>query len=133
MEWKEYAYYDKSIKKVNIGNTINDIRNMPDESILVLHSCAHNPTGADPTLEEWAQISDISKQKGHLCFFDNAYQGFASGDADFDAKAFRHCLDNGNRIMSAQSFAKNFGLYGERIGNFTILCDDQEEAGRVMS
>ena len=133
MVWKEYSYYDKSIKKVNIGNTINDITNMPDESIVVLHSVAHNPTGADPTLDEWAQISDIAKQKGHLCFFDNAYQGFASGDADIDAQAFRHCLANGNRIMSAQSFAKNFGLYGERIGNFTVLCDNEEEAGRVMS
>lgn len=73
------------------------------------------------------------KQKGNLCFFDNAYQGFASGDADLDARPIRYFLENDNRLMAAQSFAKNFGLYGERIGNFSIMCKDEEEVERVMS
>jgi aspartate aminotransferase len=133
MEWKEYPYYDPSIKGVNIVTMLQTIEEAPNASIIMLHSCAHNPTGADPSFEEWVQISEVAKRKGHLCFFDNAYQGFASGDADVDARPIRHFLANGNLIVGAQSFAKNFGLYGERIGNFTVVCEDKAEAGRVMS
>lgn len=101
LKWEEYAYYDSSIKKFNIDRCLEDIANKPDESIFVLHSCAHNPTGADPTFEEWKQISELMKQKGNLCFVDNAYQGFASGDADKDAAPIRYFLENGNRLMAA--------------------------------
>ena len=102
----------------------------------MLHACAHNPTGVDPTLEQWKELSALFKKKNHLVFFDSAYQGFArsikilllsgqvlksfffSGDAEKDAASMRIFVKDGHDIAVAQSFAKNFGLYGERIGCF---------------
>jgi hypothetical protein len=71
--------------------------------------------------------------KKHLPFFDCAYQGFASGDAEKDAAAIRLFVADGHKVCLAQSFAKNFGLYGERVGAFSVVCEDKEEAARVES
>merc|ERR1712224_408255 len=73
------------------------------------------------------------KAKGHVPFFDSAYQGFATGDADADASAVRQFVGDGHLICLAQSFAKNFGLYGERTGTFSVVCADEEEKARVES
>jgi len=78
----------------------------------MFHACAHNPTGVDPTMEQWKEISAGMKAKGHITFFDSAYQGFASGDAEKDAAAVRYFVQEGHDVMLVQSFAKNFGLYG---------------------
>ena len=102
----------------------------------VQHACAHNPTGVDPTPEQWEQVCAALKPrigKGLHVFFDSAYQGFASGDAERDAFAIRHFVDNNLSFALAQSFAKNFGLYGERVGVLSMICDDTEEASRVLS
>ena len=66
-----------------------DLKNAAQGSVVLLHACAHNPTGVDPSLDQWRKISSICKEKNLLCFFDSAYQGFASGDPDRDAAAFR--------------------------------------------
>lgn len=84
----------------------------PSGSIILLHACAHNPTGVDPTAEQWAQIAQVIKEKTHFPFFDCAYQGFASGDLDADAAAVRYFTQEGFSFLVAQSYAKNFGLYG---------------------
>jgi aspartate aminotransferase len=84
---------------------------MPERSIVLLHACAHNPTGVDPTAEQWVMIADVMKAKQHFPFFDNAYQGFATGDLDRDAYAIRHFTEAGFELFIAQSFAKSFGLY----------------------
>jgi len=73
------------------------------------------------------------KDKGQIAFFDSAYQGFATGDADADAGAVRQFVEDGHLICLGQSFAKNFGLYGERTGTFSVVCADQEEKARVES
>lgn len=73
------------------------------------------------------------KQKGHLAFFDMAYQGFASGDTVKDAFAIRHFVEEGHNVLLSQSFAKNMGLYGERVGLFSIVCKDPQEVKRVES
>ncbi|KAF3832590.1 hypothetical protein F7725_026255 [Dissostichus mawsoni] len=99
----------------------------------MLHACAHNPTGVDPRPEQWKEISDIVKKRNLLVFFDMAYQGFASGDIDRDAWAVRYFVEQGHNILLSQSFAKNMGLYGERVGGFTVVCKDAEEAKRVES
>ena len=65
------------------------VKNMPEKSIVLLHACAHNPTGVDPTRAQWDQIAEVILEKGHYAFFDCAYQGFASGDLDNDAWAVR--------------------------------------------
>lgn len=100
---------------------------------MLLHACAHNPTGVDPTQEQWAQISDIVKERKLFPFFDMAYQGFASGSTDRDAFAVRHFVSQGHQIALAQSFAKNMGLYGERVGAFSLTTSNAGEKARVDS
>ena len=105
----------------------------PEKSIVLLHACAHNPTGVDPTPEQWKEISDIVKEKQLFPFFDMAYQGFASGDTARDAFAVRYFVEQGHQIALAQSFAKNMGLYGERVGAFSLVTSSPEERARVDS
>ena len=83
---------------------------MPEQSIVLLHACAHNPTGVDPTVEQWKQISDVVKEKKLFPFFDMAYQGFASGNTTRDAFAVRYFVEQGHQVAVSQSFAKNMGL-----------------------
>ena len=112
---------------------MEDIKNIPEGSVILLHACAHNPTGVDPTPEQWKEMSSLIKSKNLLPYFDMAYQGFASGDVDRDAFVLRQFIDDGHNVLLAQSFAKNMGLYGERVGAFTVVCADKEEAARVES
>ena len=100
---------------------------------MLLHACAHNPTGVDPTQEQWREISNIVREKRLFPFFDMAYQGFASGSTSRDAFAVRHFVQEGHQIALAQSFAKNMGLYGERVGAFSLTTADAEERARVDS
>lgn len=92
-----------------------------------------NPTGVDPTFQQWGEISKVVKAKKHLALFDMAYQGFASGDTEKDVAAVRLFLSQGHDILLAQSFAKNFGLYGQRVGVASLVCADQKEASAVLS
>jgi len=108
-------------------------QNAPERSIVLLHACAHNPTGVDPTPTQWKEISDIVNEKKLFPFFDMAYQGFASGSTDRDALAVRLFVSEGHQIALAQSFAKNMGLYGERAGAFSLTTVDPEEKARVES
>lgn len=88
----------------------------------LFHVCAHNPTGVDPTQDQWKKILDIVLRKNMFSCFDSAYQGFASGDLDKDAYALRLFAEHTDKIILFQSFAKNFGLYGERAGVFSVIC-----------
>jgi len=128
-----YSYYDPTTCGMNFAAACDDIKKIPENSIILLHACAHNPTGVDPTQEQWKELSDIIKERKLYVYFDMAYQGFASGDVDYDAFAIRHFLAEGHNICLSQSYAKNMGLYGERAGAFTVVCQDKEEADRVMS
>jgi len=128
-----YTYYDPSTCGLNFSGAMEDIKNIPEGSVIMLHACAHNPTGVDPTPEQWKEMSALIKQKNLLPYFDMAYQGFASGDVDKDAFALRHFIDDGHNVLLSQSFAKNMGLYGERVGAFTVVCADGDEAARVES
>ena len=113
------------------------IQDAPEGSIILLHACAHNPTGVDPTRDQWKELSTIIKEKKHFPFFDCAYQGFASGDLENDAWAVRYFIDQGFELCVAQSFAKNFGLYGERAGAFHFVTGAGSDAvntiGRIGS
>lgn len=99
----------------------------------MLHVCAHNPTGCDPSQEDWGKILEVVKRKKHLAMFDSAYQGFASGNLDTDAYSLRLFAEKTDRIMLSQSFAKNFGLYGERVGCISVVCGDEAEQVKVTS
>ena len=91
------------------------------------------PTGMDPTAEQWSQISSAVKEKNLLPFFDCAYQGFASGNAPQDAFAIRMFVEDGHNLACVQSFSKNFGLYGQRVGALSVIASDEAEAQRVLS
>jgi aspartate aminotransferase len=119
---------------LDIEGLLQDILDAPEGSIFLLHACAHNPTGCDPTMEQWNKIADALEKKNHLAFFDSAYQGFASGNAEKDAAAVRMFVArNTIPVLLAQSFAKNFGLYGERCGTFSVVCQTPKEAAAVKS
>jgi aspartate aminotransferase len=128
-----YRYYDYHSNALDFAGMMEDFSTAPDGSILLLHACAHNPTGCDPTQEQWKRISELCLQKNHHVFFDSAYQGFASGDAERDAAALRLFVNDGHKILLAQSFAKNFGLYGERCGTLSVVTGSVDEKERVMS
>jgi aspartate aminotransferase len=96
--------------------------------------CAFSSTDRmDPTLEQWKEISETVKKQNLVPFFDCAYQGFASGDAVLDAAAVRMFVEDGHLISMVQSFSKNFGLYGQRVGALSVVGADEEEAKRVVS
>ncbi len=103
----------------------------------MLHACAHNPTGVDPTQEQWKEMADVIRAKKHFPFFDTAYQGFASGDLARDGWAIRYFIEQGFELCIAQSYAKNFGLYGERAGCFHFVTaassDAQSTIARIAS
>ncbi|KAK5635048.1 hypothetical protein RRF57_010760 [Xylaria bambusicola] len=130
---QQYRYYDKNTIGLDFEGLIVDIKAAPKGSIFLFHACAHNPTGVDPSQEQWKEISEAVKAQGHFSFFDMAYQGFASGDTDKDAFALRYFVEQGHEVCLAQSFAKNMGLYGERVGAFSILGSSAEEKKRLDS
>jgi len=133
LEVRNYRYFDKKTVGLDFTGLKEDLQNAPEGSIVLLHACAHNPTGVDPTPAQWKEISEIVKAKKIFPFFDMAYQGFASGNTTRDAFAVRHFVEQGHQIALAQSFAKNMGLYGERVGGFSLVCADPEERARVES
>jgi aspartate aminotransferase len=133
IKYVEYPYYNPETKSVDIKGMISALEKAEPRSIILLHACAHNPTGVDPTENQWKQISEVMKKNSLFPFFDSAYQGFASGDIDKDAWAIRYFMSQGFQMFVAQSFAKNMGLYGERIGAFHAVCATKDTKERVLS
>lgn len=131
-EFQEYRYFDNKSRGFDCDGMLEDLDRADDEQIVILHSCAHNPTGQDPTLDQWKQILEVCHRKKHLAAFDSAYQGFATGDLDRDAASIRMFVEKTDRVVLFQSFAKNFGLYGERTGNLNVVCSSAEEAALVQ-
>ncbi|KAJ5675156.1 pyridoxal phosphate-dependent transferase [Penicillium maclennaniae] len=116
---KEYPYYDSTSKAFDFDGTFRTLStHAKANDVVILHACAHNPTGADPSKSQWKLLAQLCKEKGIIPFFDLAYQGFASGDAKKDAWAVRHFFHDLDQVefCVAQSFSKNFGLYGQRVG-----------------
>ncbi|ODQ78728.1 hypothetical protein BABINDRAFT_8969 [Babjeviella inositovora NRRL Y-12698] len=114
-----YPYWNDATKSLDLEGYLATITAAPRGSIFLLHACAHNPTGLDPTQAQWKQIISSIYAKGHLPLFDSAYQGFASGSLEADAWAVRHAVatqPQDSTILICQSFAKNVGMYGERAG-----------------
>ncbi|KAF3481307.1 aspartate aminotransferase [Arthroderma uncinatum] len=133
LEVEKYRYYNKETIGLDFEGLIADMKAAPEKSVFLLHACAHNPTGIDPTQTQWREIAEVMKSKGHFAFFDMAYQGFASGDINKDAYALRYFVEQGMSLLLCQSFAKNMGLYGERVGAFSVACESVEEKKRVDS
>ncbi|RVX19487.1 Aspartate aminotransferase, chloroplastic [Vitis vinifera] len=126
--WSEYRYYDPKTVGLDFDGMISDIKAAPEGSFVLLHGCAHNPTGIDPTPEQWEKIADVIQEKNHIPFFDVAYQGFASGSLDADASSVRLFAARGMELLVAQSYSKNLGLYAERIGAINVVCSSADAA-----
>ncbi|CAG8540766.1 11269_t:CDS:2 [Acaulospora morrowiae] len=133
LETEQYRYFKKSTNGLDFEGFLEDIQNAPRNSIFMIHACAHNPTGVDPTPAQWDELSKVIKGRGHFPLFDMAYQGFASGDTNHDAYAIRKFVADGHRIALTQSFAKNMGLYGERVGTFSIISESLKEKAAIES
>jgi len=131
--YKSYRYWDAKTRSLDLGGMLEDIRGAPGGSIILLHAAAHNPTGVDPTREQWDEIRAACKSKGHICWLDSAYQGFATGDLETDAYAMRQFAADGIPVIVSQSFAKNFGLYGERVGTLSLTCGSADIVKSVTS
>lgn len=119
-----YPYWDAQNKKLDLDGFLGAIALAPQGSIFLLHACAHNPTGLDPSADEWRQILLALAKHKHLPLFDLAYQGFALGNLDHDAKPIRDAINLGAvelPILICQSFAKNVGMYGERVGALHVV------------
>ncbi|CAL5206318.1 unnamed protein product [Lathyrus oleraceus] len=131
--WSEYRYYDPKTVGLDFEGMLEDIKSAPEGTFVLLHGCAHNPTGIDPTPEQWEKIADVIQQKNHFPFFDVAYQGFASGSLDEDAASVRLFVSRGMEVFVAQSYSKNLGLYAERVGAINVISSSPESAVRVKS
>uniref|UniRef100_A0A8C8ZJ23 Aspartate aminotransferase n=1 Tax=Prolemur simus TaxID=1328070 RepID=A0A8C8ZJ23_PROSS len=129
---RTYHYWDAEKRGLDLQGFLNDLENAPEFSVIVLHACAHNPTGTDPTPEQWKQIASVMKRRFLFPFFDSAYQGFASGDLEKDAWAVRYFVSEGFELFCAQSFSKNFGLYNERVGNLTVVGKEADGARSLL-
>lgn len=130
-----YPYYDRSSQAFAFDAMIETLETQARRNdVIVLQACAHNPTGIDPTREQWQSIADVVNRRGLFVVFDSAYQGFASGNVDEDAWAIRHFTEKlvsecsystteaaPAGMMACQSFAKSFGLYGERVGALHLV------------
>ena len=127
-----YPYYDASSRGIAFDATKAALNAFPANSIVVLHACCHNPTGADLSEAQWREVVDIVKARGLLAFIDMAYQGFADG-IEPDAVAVRLFAQAGLQFVVSSSFSKSFSLYGERVGALSIVAADKEEAARVLS
>jgi aspartate aminotransferase len=130
---RQYRYWDAKNRSLDLPGMLADLEAAPENSAAIFHGCAHNPTGMDPTQEQWKQICEVVKKKNIFPFMDIAYQGFATGDPDLDAWAVRYFAAQGLEILVAQSFAKNFGLYNERVGHLSVVVGEVSVVASVRS
>ena len=127
-----YTYYDPATHGVNFEGMLASLNKMPQGSIVVLHACCHNPTGADLTQEQWGQVIAAVQANGLVPFLDMAYQGFGSGIAE-DGAVVRRFVEAGGPLLVSNSFSKSFSLYGERVGALSVVASNAEEAARLLS
>jgi aromatic-amino-acid transaminase len=128
----EYTYFDPKTRGVDFDGMVKSLESFPAKTLVILHACCHNPTGADLTKDQWQIIISICQQKQLIPFLDIAYQGFADG-IEQDGVAVRMFADSGMSFFVSSSFSKSFSLYGERVGALSIVTESKEESVRVLS
>ncbi|MDN3649208.1 amino acid aminotransferase [Reinekea marina] len=127
-----YSYYDPQTHGLDFDGMKADLNRAEAGDAVLLHGCCHNPTGIDPTLEQWKELATIAKDRGLIVLFDFAYQGFAQGIEE-DAAGLRAFTEEVPELLVASSFSKNFGLYNERVGAFTLVGSNSEVADNAFS
>ncbi|MBL8309900.1 MAG: aspartate/tyrosine/aromatic aminotransferase [Burkholderiales bacterium] len=131
-EVREYTYYDAATRSLDFSGFLASVKAMPAGSIVVLHACCHNPTGVDPTLDQWKDIATAVRAGNLVPFLDMAYQGFGDG-VEQDGAVVKLFSATPGPIFVSSSFSKSFSLYGERIGALSVVASDKDEAARVLS
>ncbi|HDT6546973.1 TPA: aromatic amino acid transaminase [Kluyvera ascorbata] len=126
-----YPWFDSETNGVRYAALLEKLNTLPARSIVLLHPCCHNPTGADLTNAQWDGVVEVLKARDLIPFLDIAYQGFGAGMEE-DAYAIRAIADAGLPALVSNSFSKIFSLYGERVGGLSIICEDNETALRVL-
>jgi len=126
-----YPWFDDKTNGVRFEALLEKLNTLPAQSVVLLHPCCHNPTGSDLTDAQWDAVIDILKARDLIPFLDIAYQGFGAGMEE-DAYAIRAIAHAGLPALVSNSFSKIFSLYGERVGGLSVVCEDADEAGRVL-
>ncbi|XP_017864483.1 PREDICTED: probable aspartate aminotransferase, cytoplasmic [Drosophila arizonae] len=121
---QSYQYYSEEKGELNIYGLVADLMTAPEGAVVVLDTCAHNPTGLDPTVDEWKLIAHIIRCKKLLPLFHLESHGLASGDTVQDSWPVRYFVDSGFDLLCAQSFVKNFGLYNETLGHLMVVLNN---------
>lgn len=129
---ESYAYLNTAGRGLDFDALLASLTQIPAGDVILLHACCHNPTGIDPTLEQWQQVAKVMQERGILPLVDFAYQGFGTGLAE-DAGGLRELTQPGRELLVCSSFSKNFGLYGERVGALTVVAANPEAAQRALS
>ncbi len=129
---ENYPYYDAASKGVDFAAMKACLAGLPAGTIVVLHACCHNPTGADLSEAQWQEVVETVRARGLVAFIDMAYQGFADG-IEPDALALRLFAASGLQFFVSSSFSKSFSLYGERVGALSIVTANKDESARVLS
>ncbi|CUU51969.1 putative Aspartate aminotransferase [Actinobacillus pleuropneumoniae] len=129
---KGYRYYNPETHGLDWDNLLADLSQAEAGDVVLLHGCCHNPTGIDPTPEQWDALAKLSAEKGWLPLFDFAYQGFGNGLGQ-DAYGLRAFVKNHKELLIASSYSKNFGLYNERVGAFTLVAENADVANKAFT
>jgi len=129
---ESYPYYDAKARGIDFPGMRAALESAPAGSIVVLHACCHNPTGYDLTAAQWNEVVALVKARSLVPFLDMAYQGFGQGISE-DGAAVGRFVASGMDFFVATSFTKSFSLYGERVGALTVVCENADEASRVLS
>lgn len=127
-----YPYFDAKANTLDFAAMLAKLEQAAPGDAILLHACCHNPTGADPSLEQWKRIAQVLAQRRLLPLIDFAYQGFGDG-LDSDAAGLREIAQACPELVVCSSFSKNFGLYNERVGALTMVAQDATAAERVLS
>ena len=130
-EVESYPYYDAETVGVKFDAMKAFFETLPEHSVLILHPCCHNPTGADMTAEQWDEILAVIGRRRLIPFMDMAYQGFGD-NLDDDAYAVHKAAEMGLPLFVSNSFSKNLSLYGERVGGLSVVCPNEKEAELVF-
>jgi aromatic-amino-acid transaminase len=132
LEVVEYAYYDAEHQALDFDGMLQSLGQTEASDAVLFHGCCHNPTGIDPTFEQWQKISELANKQQVIGLFDFAYQGFGVGIEE-DAQGLRAFAEANNELIVANSFSKNFGLYNERVGAVTLVAKSEEVAQSAFS
>ena len=127
-----YPYYDTDTNVARIDWMLEALAKVPRGDLVLLHACCHNPSGLDPTEDEWCAITDVIVERELVPFVDMAYQGFANS-LNSDAFAVRHLAGRVAEMIVSTSCSKNFGLYRDRVGTLSVLTPDTATRDIVYS